>query len=163
DQGQKFVYVVNDQDEATPRPVKVGRLHNGMRVVQDGLNPGERVVVTGLQRVRPGAKVTPKEEGSGGRGQGSGATEESDEGEHQGFPGPDYLAESDPLREGGLSPDSSLSLGGAVWLDGANSSSGSFGIIEHRRRTRAAGARVCPFPVRGTRLPGRGGKPDAAG
>jgi RND family efflux transporter MFP subunit len=60
DQGQKFLFVVNDKDEVEYRPVKVGRLHDGLRVVTDGLREGERVVLNGLQRVRPGAKVEPK-------------------------------------------------------------------------------------------------------
>jgi RND family efflux transporter MFP subunit len=60
DQGQKFVYVVNEQNRAEYRPVKVGRLHDGLRVIRDGLKPGERVVVSGLQRVRPNAEVAPK-------------------------------------------------------------------------------------------------------
>ena len=60
DQGQKFVYAVNDKDQAVYQPVKVGRLHNGLRALTEGLQPGQRVVVSGLQRVRPGAQVAPK-------------------------------------------------------------------------------------------------------
>jgi RND family efflux transporter MFP subunit len=60
DQGQKFLYVINDKDEVVYRPVKVGRLHEGLRVITDGLKMNEKVVVTGLQRVRHGAKVVPK-------------------------------------------------------------------------------------------------------
>lgn len=60
DQGRKFVYVVNDQDEVTYRPVKTGTLDHGMRVIEEGLTLEDRVVVTGLQRIRPGAKVVPK-------------------------------------------------------------------------------------------------------
>ena len=36
-----------------------GRLHEGLRIVSSGLKPGERVVVNGLMRVRPGMKVAP--------------------------------------------------------------------------------------------------------
>lgn len=57
DQGQKFVYVVDDQNQVVYRRIKVGRLHEGYRVVQEGLKTSELVVVSGLQRVRPGAKV----------------------------------------------------------------------------------------------------------
>ena len=57
DQGKKFVYVVNDEDEVTYRPVKTGRLYDGLRVIEEGLVDGEKVIVSGLQRVRPGAKV----------------------------------------------------------------------------------------------------------
>jgi len=60
DQGQRFLYVVNDKDEVAYRRVQVGMLTQGKRVIEDGLKPGERVVVNGLQRVRPGDKVTPQ-------------------------------------------------------------------------------------------------------
>jgi multidrug efflux pump subunit AcrA (membrane-fusion protein) len=59
-QGQKVLYVVTDKNEAAVRPVKVGALHDGLREVTDGLKPGERVVVTGLQQIRPGIAVEPK-------------------------------------------------------------------------------------------------------
>jgi RND family efflux transporter MFP subunit len=60
DQGQKFLYVVSDSDEATQRQVKVGSLHDGLRVVTQGLEPGEKIIVSGLQRVRSGMRVDPK-------------------------------------------------------------------------------------------------------
>ncbi|HWA99816.1 MAG TPA: efflux RND transporter periplasmic adaptor subunit [Pirellulales bacterium] len=60
DQGQRFVYVVNENDEVSYRRVKTGFLVAGRRVIDAGLKPGERIVVTGLQRVRPGVKVAPK-------------------------------------------------------------------------------------------------------
>src|SRR5262249_45055363 len=60
DQGQKVLYVVNDKNEVVSRPVRVGALHDGLRVIEDGLNPGERLIVNGLQQVRPGAVVEPK-------------------------------------------------------------------------------------------------------
>jgi RND family efflux transporter MFP subunit len=60
DQGQKFVYVVSDEDEPAYRQVKVGRLHDGLRVITGGLDKNEKIVVSGLQRVRPGSKVIPK-------------------------------------------------------------------------------------------------------
>jgi RND family efflux transporter MFP subunit len=66
DQGQSYVYVVKDQvnDEGQVehrveyRPVKVGPLHEGLKVVE-GVNEGERVIVSGLQRVRAGKRVIP--------------------------------------------------------------------------------------------------------
>lgn len=61
DQGQRFVYVLNDQDEVQYRRLKTGRLMQGLRVVNEGLTSGDRVVVNGLQRVRPGVKVKPKD------------------------------------------------------------------------------------------------------
>lgn len=60
DQGQKFVYVVNDKKEAIYRPVKVGRLYDGLRVIESGLSKTDKVVVIGLQRVQPGTVVEPK-------------------------------------------------------------------------------------------------------
>lgn len=57
DQSQKFVYVVDAQNKVTYRPVKVGRLTDGLRIVEQGLQPGENVIVNGLQRVRPGVVV----------------------------------------------------------------------------------------------------------
>lgn len=60
DQGQRFLYVVNDKDEVAYRRVQVGVLTHGKRVIEAGLKPDERVVVNGLQRVRPGDKVAPK-------------------------------------------------------------------------------------------------------
>jgi RND family efflux transporter MFP subunit len=59
DQGQKFVYVVDPSGKVEYRRVKVGRLHDGLRAITDGLAPGEKVVVHGLQRVRPGIQVNP--------------------------------------------------------------------------------------------------------
>jgi len=58
DQNRKFVYVVNGEGKAEYRPVKLGPVVDGLRVVRDGLKPGEKIVVNGLQRVRPGAPVT---------------------------------------------------------------------------------------------------------
>jgi RND family efflux transporter MFP subunit len=59
DQGQKVVYVVDKDNRVTSRPVRLGALHDGLREITDGLNPGERVIVTGLQQVRPGVTVEP--------------------------------------------------------------------------------------------------------
>jgi RND family efflux transporter MFP subunit len=60
DQGQKILYVVNDKNEVVFRPIRVGELHAGLRAIEDGLKPGERVIVNGLQLVRPGITVEPK-------------------------------------------------------------------------------------------------------
>jgi len=60
DQSQKFVYVIDAQNKVTYRPVAVGRLNDGLRIVEKGLQPGETVVVNGLQRVRPGVVVAPE-------------------------------------------------------------------------------------------------------
>lgn len=60
DQGQKIVYVLDQENKVASRPVRVGAVHDGLRVVEEGLKAGERVVVNGLQLVRPGVTVEPK-------------------------------------------------------------------------------------------------------
>ncbi len=60
DQGQKILYVVDDKNMVDSRPVRLGKIHDGLRAIEDGLKPGERVIVVGLQQVRPGAVVEPK-------------------------------------------------------------------------------------------------------
>jgi RND family efflux transporter MFP subunit len=60
DQGQKVVYVVDKDNRVVARPVRLGALHDGRREITDGLKPGERVIVNGLQLVRPGLTVEPK-------------------------------------------------------------------------------------------------------
>jgi len=59
-QGQKFLYIVNEKNKVEYRPVTIGALHNGLREVTDGLKVGERVVINGLLRVRLGVTVEPK-------------------------------------------------------------------------------------------------------
>lgn len=59
-QGQKFVYLLNDKDEVIERFVDVGQQVGANRVINKGVQPGDRIIVSGLQRVRPGAKVNPK-------------------------------------------------------------------------------------------------------
>jgi membrane fusion protein, multidrug efflux system len=58
DQDRKFVFVVDREGKAEYRTLKLGPVVDGLRVVRDGLKPGEKIVVSGLQRVRPGAPVT---------------------------------------------------------------------------------------------------------
>ncbi|MDD0838577.1 efflux RND transporter periplasmic adaptor subunit [Curvibacter sp. HBC61] len=60
DQNKKFVLVVGDDQTAQYREVTLGAPVDGLRVVKSGLKAGERVVVNGLQHVRPGARVTPQ-------------------------------------------------------------------------------------------------------
>ena len=60
DQGQKILYVVNDKNEVVTRPIRAGSLHDGLRAIEDGLKAGERVIVNGLQLVRPGVTVEAK-------------------------------------------------------------------------------------------------------
>jgi multidrug efflux system membrane fusion protein len=60
DQDKKFVLVVDAGDKAEYREVTLGAAVDGLRVVRSGLKGGERIVVNGLQRVRPGAVVQPE-------------------------------------------------------------------------------------------------------
>lgn len=61
DQNRKFVFVVDDKNMANYRPVQLGMQIGDLRVITVGLKAGERVVVDGLQRVRPGAPVAPQQ------------------------------------------------------------------------------------------------------
>lgn len=61
DQAGRFVMIVGDDDVVERRNVEMGAKYEDMVVITDGLNGNERVVVDGLQRSRPGAKVSPKE------------------------------------------------------------------------------------------------------
>jgi multidrug efflux system membrane fusion protein len=60
DQSKRFVLVVDGENKAQFREVKIGRLVDGLRVIESGLQPGELIVVNGLQRTRPGAPITPE-------------------------------------------------------------------------------------------------------
>lgn len=60
DQSRKVVYVLRDDDTVEARPVQLGPIDAGLRVIRDGLKPEDRVVVDGLQRVRAGQKVKPQ-------------------------------------------------------------------------------------------------------
>ena len=60
DQGQRYLSVLNDKDEVVYRRVSVGMQMSGWRFVEGELTKEDRVIVTGLQRVRPGQKVSPK-------------------------------------------------------------------------------------------------------
>ncbi|KGD90558.1 hemolysin secretion protein D [Achromobacter sp. RTa] len=59
DQDKRYVLVLDDKNHATYRQVKLGANQDGLRVIDSGLAPGERIVVNGLQRIRPGDAVTP--------------------------------------------------------------------------------------------------------
>ncbi len=60
DQNKKFVLVVGADNKAVYREVTLGASVNGLRVVKEGLQAKERIVVNGLQRIRPGALVAPQ-------------------------------------------------------------------------------------------------------
>jgi RND family efflux transporter MFP subunit len=58
DQGQKFVLLVDDNSVVQVRPVELGPVVDGLRVVRKGLELGDRVIINGLVNARPGSKVT---------------------------------------------------------------------------------------------------------
>ncbi|KQQ72466.1 RND transporter MFP subunit [Rhizobium sp. Leaf321] len=62
DQDKKFVLVVEAGDKVGYRQVQLGSVIDGQRIVEKGLSAGDRVVVSGLQRIRPGALVAPQDE-----------------------------------------------------------------------------------------------------
>jgi membrane fusion protein, multidrug efflux system len=66
DQSRKIVFVVKDDDTVEARPVTLGPLDDGLRVIREGLKPDDRVIVDGLQRARVGAKVAPHPAAAGG-------------------------------------------------------------------------------------------------
>jgi RND family efflux transporter MFP subunit len=59
DQAQKILYVVDSDNKVVSRPVQLGPLQDGLREITDGLKPDERVIVNGMQQVRPGVTVEP--------------------------------------------------------------------------------------------------------
>jgi len=61
DQGGRYLLVVNNENKVEQRHVKIGALRDGMRVIEDGLKAEDSVVVKGIQRAIPGAKVTPQQ------------------------------------------------------------------------------------------------------
>jgi multidrug efflux system membrane fusion protein len=62
DQGQKYVLSLTPSNTVEYRAVKLGPDVNGKRIIREGLQPGEQIVVNGLQRVRPGMPVAPQTE-----------------------------------------------------------------------------------------------------
>jgi len=62
DQDRKYVYVVGPKDEASRKDVTLGGFADGLRIVQSGLTPEDRVIVAGLQKIFfPGALVKASE------------------------------------------------------------------------------------------------------
>jgi RND family efflux transporter MFP subunit len=62
EQARKFVYVVDKEGIARQRFVTLGQAVDDLRVIKEGVSADDRVVVNGLQRVRPGQKVTPEDQ-----------------------------------------------------------------------------------------------------
>ena len=61
DQAGNYLLVVNSENKVDKRTIRMGPLVDGLRVIEQGLAPGERVIVKGIQRVRPGATVDPEQ------------------------------------------------------------------------------------------------------
>ena len=61
DQNGRYLLTVNSENMVEKKPIRMGQLVDGLRVIEDGLQPDDRVVVNGLQRARPGAKVDPEQ------------------------------------------------------------------------------------------------------
>jgi RND family efflux transporter MFP subunit len=74
DQSVRYVLVVGAGNKVEYRPVQLGPIIDGLRVVQSGLAPGETIVVNGLQRVRAGAQVQPQRVAMGERRAGEDTT-----------------------------------------------------------------------------------------
>lgn len=62
EQARKYVLVVDGENTAQQRYVTTAQLVNNLRVIKDGLKAEDRIIVNGLMRARPGAKVTPEEQ-----------------------------------------------------------------------------------------------------
>lgn len=60
DQGQTFVLVVDDKNTVQHRPVELGPLYDGLRIIRSGLKPEDRVALSGLMIARPGMQIQPK-------------------------------------------------------------------------------------------------------
>ena len=58
---RRVVYTVDAGNTVTPKPVQVGPLSGGLRVIRSGLAPGDKVVIDGIQRAMPGSKISPVE------------------------------------------------------------------------------------------------------
>jgi len=62
EQARKYVLVVDGENTAKQRYVTPGALSNDLRIIKDGLEPTDRVIVNGLMRARPNTKVTPEDQ-----------------------------------------------------------------------------------------------------
>ncbi len=60
DQAGRYLLVVNKDDVVEQRKVQIGQTFGGLRQIESGIGPDDRVVVAGLQRAIPGDKVAPK-------------------------------------------------------------------------------------------------------
>jgi multidrug efflux system membrane fusion protein len=75
-----FAFVIEDNRTVTMRPLKVAQIEGGTALIDDGLKPGERIVVDGQYKLQPGSLVKPAGEPQGRGGAAGGAP--SDAGTH---------------------------------------------------------------------------------
>jgi RND family efflux transporter MFP subunit len=61
DQSGRYLLTVNNENMVEKKAIRMGRLEDGLRVIEEGLQPDDWVVVNGLQRARPGAKIDPEQ------------------------------------------------------------------------------------------------------
>ncbi|MGI9464762.1 MAG: efflux RND transporter periplasmic adaptor subunit, partial [Aestuariivirgaceae bacterium] len=61
DQARRIVFTIGDDGVVTPKTVTLGPIVKGLRVVRSGIAETDRIVINGLQRARPGQKVTPED------------------------------------------------------------------------------------------------------
>jgi RND family efflux transporter MFP subunit len=73
DQSQKYVFLLGADNKVEYRKVKLGRVIDGLRIVREGLKPGDVIVVNGAQRVHPGLTVAPQRVTMGGDAPAQGA------------------------------------------------------------------------------------------
>jgi RND family efflux transporter MFP subunit len=73
DQNQKYVLLLGANNQIEYRKVTLGRVIEGLRIVREGLKPGDVIVVNGAQRAHPGVTVTPQRVTMGADGAGSAA------------------------------------------------------------------------------------------
>jgi membrane fusion protein, multidrug efflux system len=59
DQSRRFVWIVGENNIPEQRVIEPGGLEKGLRIVRAGLQPGDRLIINGMQRVRRGAPVAP--------------------------------------------------------------------------------------------------------
>lgn len=60
DAARRLVYVVDGEDTVAARAVELGPLVSGLRVIRSGIEAGDRVIISGIQRAQPGQKVSPQ-------------------------------------------------------------------------------------------------------
>jgi RND family efflux transporter MFP subunit len=61
DQSNKIVMTVSDDGTVAPKIIRPGPIYDGLRIVRSGLEAGDRIIINGLIRARPGGKVAPQE------------------------------------------------------------------------------------------------------